>query len=220
MLTLEEEYEFDDLKFLNLLFFSIHRIIKKYNKKYNFLGSMLRTHLYFYNISEVIIDKTNQHQILSNIENLKYFLIISNNSVKLKFTLIGDDDHTILTLTLGTISKYMDQEKKSLKKSHKTFVAFTNFIKRIVTSLLKKKKYIFMIKGLNKRVFQLINFFNFIFNKSNMVLFIIKPMYCFNKSIFKKLKSIKRKFQEKNTVRIGKIHHSLRLKPLINLNYF
>lgn len=220
MLTLEEEYEFDDLKFLNLLFFSIHRIIKKYNKKYNFLGSMLRMHLYFYNISEVIIDKTNQHQILSNIENLEYFLIISNNSVKLKFTLIGDDDHTILTLTLGTISKYMDQEKKSLKKSHKTFVAFTNFIKRIVTSLLKKKKYIFMIKGLNKRVFQLINFFNFIFNKSNMVLFIIKPMYCFNKSIFKKLKSIKRKFQEKNTVRIGKIHHSLRLKPLINLNYF
>jgi hypothetical protein len=220
VLTLEEEYEFDDLKFLNLLFFSIHRIIKKYNKKYNFLGSMLRMHLYFYNISEVIIDKTNQHQILSNIENLEYFLIISNNSVKLKFTLIGDDDHTILTLTLGTISKYMDQEKKSLKKSHKTFVAFTNFIKRIVTSLLKKKKYIFMIKGLNKRVFQLINFFNFIFNKSNMVLFIIKPMYCFNKSIFKKLKSIKRKFQEKNTVRIGKIHHSLRLKPLINLNYF
>lgn len=177
-------------------------------------------HLYFYNISEVIIDKTNQHQILSNIENLEYFLIISNNSVKLKFTLIGNDDHTILTLTLGTISKYMDQEKKSLKKSHKTFVAFTNFIKRIVTSLLKKKKYIFMVKGLNKRVFQLINFFNFIFNKSNMVLFIIKPMYCFNKSIFKKLKSIKRKFQEKNTVRIGKIHHSLRLKPLINLNYF
>jgi hypothetical protein len=220
VLTLEEEYEFDDLKFLNLLFFSIHRIIKKYNKKYNFLGSMLRMHLYFYNISEVIIDKTNQHQILSNIENLEYFLIISNNSVKLKFTLIGNDDHTILTLTLGTISKYMDQEKKSLKKSHKTFVAFTNFIKRIVTSLLKKKKYIFMIKGLNKRVFQLINFFNFIFNKSNMVLFIIKPMYCFNKSIFKKLKSIKRKFQEKNTVRIGKIHHSLRLKPLINLNYF
>lgn len=220
MLTLEEEYEFDDLKFLNILFFSIHKIIKKYNKKYNFLGSMLRMHLYFYNISEVILDKTNQHQVLSNIENLEYFLIISNNSVKLKFTLVGDDDHTILTLTLGTISKYMGQEKKSLKKSHKTFVSFTNFIKRIVTSLLKKKKYIFMVKGLNKRVFQLINFFNFIFNKSNMVLFIIKPMYCFNKSIFKKLKSIKRKFQEKNTIRIGRIYHSLRLKPLINLNYF
>ena len=68
-----------------------------------------------------------------------------------------------------------------------------------------------MIKGLNKRIFQFINFFHFSFNRSNMVLFIIKPMYCFNKSIFKKIKSIKRKFQQKNTIRINKTYQSLKL---------
>jgi len=168
-------------------------------------------HLYLYNISEVFLETGNYCYNINNIEDLEYFLIISNNKPKLKFTIMGGEQNTILTLTLGLISKYMDQKKKSLKKSHKTLVSFFNFINRVVINLLKKKKYIFMIKGLNKRIFQFINFFHFSFNRSNMVLFIIKPMYCFNKSIFKKIKSIKRKFQQKNTIRINKTYQSLKL---------
>lgn len=99
-------------------------------------------------------------------------------------------------------------------------MAFFNFIKRVVVRLLKKKKYIFIIRGLNRRVFQFVNFFNFSFNKSNLGVFIIKPNYSFNNNIFKKIKSIKRKFSQKNTTKIGKIYKRLKIPTLINLNYY
>ena len=147
---------------------------------------------------------------LTNINNLNFFLIISNKNVKLKFTAMNSEQQTLLTLTLGIISKYMKQDKKVLKKSYKTVVAFSNFIKKVVLNLIKKQKYICIIKGLNRRIFQFVNFFNFSFNKSNMGLFILKPLYSFNKSIFKKIKSIKRKFSQKNTIRVSKIYKSLK----------
>jgi hypothetical protein len=177
-------------------------------------------HLYFYDVSGISLDGERFYKNLTNSENINFFLIISNKSVKLKFTVMNSDQNTLLTLTLGIISKYMKQDKKVLKKSYKTFISFSNFIKKVVINLIKKQKYICLVKGLNKRVFQFINFFNFTFIKSNMCLFFINPLYSFNKSIFKKIKSIKRKFSQKNIIRVGKIYKSLKFTNLINLNYY
>lgn len=52
---------------------------------------------------------------LNVVENLKYFLVLNNVKSKIKFTIIDDEQHTILTLTLGMISNYMGQ-KKNLRK--------------------------------------------------------------------------------------------------------
>jgi len=220
ILILSEDHSVDDLQFLNNLFFNTHKISKNWIVLNKYSHTEFKFfHWYFYDISGVELPCRDHYANLTNINNLNFFLIISNKNVKLKFTAMNSEQQTLLTLTLGIISKYMKQDKKVLKKSYKTFVAFSNFIKKVVLNLIKKQKYICIIKGLNRRIFQFVNFFNFSFNKSNMGLFILKPLYSFNKSIFKKIKSIKRKFSQKNTIRVSKIYKSLKFAQLINLNY-
>lgn len=149
-------------------------------------------------------------------KDLSFFLILTNKIHKLKYTLLNEVQETIITMSLGMISGYFEQKQKSLKKSSKMFVVFIKFIKKTLLKIVKKKKYIFILRGLNKRIFKFLNFFNFTFKNSTMGVFILKPLYSFNKIIFKKIKSIKRKLQKKNVLKINDIYKNLRFHSIKN----
>lgn len=201
-----EDYEgCEDYDFLNIFLFNIYETNRKnyFFLKNNF--SIRYTYMYYYHTFEC-----SQHSTLLKISNndIKFFLILNNKINKLKYSLLNSLSKTIVTMSLGILSNHFEQKKKSLKKSQKILVIFMKFLKKTITKIVKNKKYVFIINGLNKRIFKFINFFNFVKTKSNISIFFLKPLYAFGKRIFKKIKSIKRKLQKKNII---KINESLKL---------
>lgn len=135
---------------------------------------------------------------------IKYFLILKNNQDKMKYTLTNLEGRTFVTISVGIILKYFESYKKSIKKSIKAHALILRFIKNTITKMVRQDGYVFIVRGMSLRLFKLINFFNFCQKMSKMVLYILQPEQLLKKAIGKKVKSIKRKLQKKNLIKINK----------------
>jgi hypothetical protein len=138
-----------------------------------------------------------------------YFLILNNKSQKIKYTLNDEYNLSIITISIGAVLSHFGKYKKLLKKSIKAYILLVRFIKNTILKIVKNKSYVFFFNGLNKRIFKLIDFMLF-FKKSIMGFYVLKPLFSYSKRIFKKIKSIKRKFQSKNTIKVAKTHSSIK----------
>jgi hypothetical protein len=159
---------------------------------------------YYYTLSgELELTKNSKHYAMLN-PTIKYFLILKNNHDKMKYTVSSVDGRTFVTISVGIILKYFETYKKSIKKSIKAHTLILRFIKNTIIKLVRQDGYVFLLRGVNLRLFKLINFFNFCQKKSRMVLYVLQPQQRNKIDIGKKIKSIKRKLQKKNLIRVNK----------------
>lgn len=141
---------------------------------------------------------------------IKYFLILKNNQDKMKYTLTNIEGKTFVTTSVGVILKYFESYKKSIKKSIKAHTLILRFVKNTITKMVGQDGYVFVVRGMSLRLFKLINFFNFCQKMSRMVLYILQPQQLLKKAIGKKVKSIKRKLQKKNLIKINRNYRMTR----------
>ena len=132
-----------------------------------------------------------------------YFAILNTKTRKTKYTLLAADHSTILTTSVGVLLKKHQQFKKSLKYSYKAHTFLLKFVKNTFIKLIQQHPYVFILRGLNTKIFNLINLFNFLRSTSQMILYVVRPRISFSRPIFKKVKSIKRKLQRKNNVKVS-----------------
>lgn len=139
----------------------------------------------------------------------QFFLLFDNKFIKPKYTLKNFEEQTIITMSTGILIKYYNNPRKSTRKSLKSTLLLMRFIFNTIRKLIRKKPYVFIVRGLSKKLLKLINFFSSLKN-SNMVYYLLEPVQQNNRYIFKKIRSIKRKFQHKNMVRVKRIWKDLR----------
>ena len=128
----------------------------------------------------------------------------------MKYTLTNIEGKTFVTTSVGVILKYFESYKKSIKKSIKAHTLILRFVKNTITKMVGQDGYVFVVRGMSLRLFKLINFFNFCQKMSRMVLYILQPQQLLKKAIGKKVKSIKRKLQKKNLIKINRNYRMTR----------
>ena len=137
---------------------------------------------------------------------ISYYLILNNKHLKVKYTLNDINGVTQTNVSIGGLLKYFGTYKKSLKKSVKAHLLLVRFIKNSLKSLIKNANYVFIMRGLNLKFFKFMSFYGFCKKNTNMVLYFIEPKISNNRVIGKKSKSIKKKFQKKNLIKVNKIY--------------
>jgi hypothetical protein len=141
----------------------------------------------------------------SNMEvhtDIDYFCILSTKFFRTKYTVTDFQFQTVITASIGMILKYFGQFKKFFKRSHRANMLLVKFIVNTIKKYIKKKKYIFISEGFNTKLFNYINLFTEISKSNPMQYYFIKPRFVFGQIKFKKIKSIKRKLQRKNLIKV------------------
>jgi hypothetical protein len=102
------------------------------------------------------------HVFGANINNrvIRYFLMLNTKREKISYNLSTDNNKTEVFLSIGMLLKYLETFKKSMKKSVKAHVMLIKFIKNTINRLLLGSFYIFVMRGLNFKIFKLLHLFS------------------------------------------------------------
>lgn len=146
---------------------------------------------------------------LGEIVEINFFLTLSTKFFKTKYTITNHNQYTLVTASVGMILKYYGNFKKFFRRSYRANVLLIKFVKNTIIKLIRKKKYVFILEGLNAKIFNLINTFNFLKKDTNMVYYLVRPKISYGRKIFKKIKPIKRKIQKKNHAAVATFKSNL-----------
>lgn len=159
---------------------------------------------YYFHILDYPLSILPQNYDVNGISpQIDYILTLGTKHNKTKYTLATLYYTSLITASVGMVLKYYGNFRKSFKKSYRANMLLVTFIRNTILKFVRKRGYIFIADGFNAKLFSFIAMFTTITQKTNMHFYLIKPRILFGQRIFKKIKSIKRKIQRKNTAALN-----------------
>lgn len=136
---------------------------------------------------------------------ISFFLKLITKQFKTKYVMTSHYKYSLISASVGMILKYYGNFKKFFRRSYRANNLLIQFIKNTIIKFVRKSNYVFILEGLNSKIFTLINTFHFLSKQTNMKHYITQPKISYSKKIIKKIKCIKRKIQRKNNLNVQSV---------------
>jgi len=193
---------------------------KKYMYKYSFIKNLIfiknltikkRSNIYERFKKTFFFEKSYENGIINLKKNL--FLSLSQKNKNIKSTILFEQ--MIKTSSIGSVLKYLNVQRKSVRRSLLGLRIFINFIKKVFLVFFFEKKskvsnIIFNINGFNnmlyvvkKKIF--LNFFKKVKSKNLLFYILVNLKIDFCKKKNKKIKSIKKRLRKKILINFKKM---------------
>jgi len=188
--------------------------------KYSFIKNLIfiknltikkRSNIYERFKKTFFFEKSYENGIINLKKNL--FLSLSQKNKNIKSTILFEQ--MIKTSSIGSVLKYLNVQRKSVRRSLLGLRIFINFLKKVFLVFLFEKKLrvsniIFNINGFNnmlyvvkKKIF--LNFFKKVKSKNLLFYILVNLKIDFCKKKNKKIKSIKKRLRKKILINFKKM---------------